>query len=87
MTVMVKDAKRESAEVANSAVALATLARQEIAEHRLHVAESYVSKEGLREAIAPVMDALSGLGNQLSEMRSRIDRAFDKAPTAPRARS
>ena len=78
ITSMVKDVRQEASLAAGSASALAALARQEIAEQRLHTAEQYVSKEGLREVTTQIMDAIEAVGAQLTEMRGRIDRMLDK---------
>ena len=83
MTTLVKDAKLEGAQAASEVRAMASLALREVAEHRLHTAERYVSKEGLREVTDQIMDAIGGIGTQITEMRSRIDRVFEK-PTTPR---
>lgn len=86
MTTMVKDARAEAAEGIAAASSLASLARQEIAEQRWHIAERYVSKEGLKEVTDQIMEAIGGIGAQITEMRGRIDRVFEKPPVArPRA--
>lgn len=81
MTTMVKDVRAAAESGIHEARSLAQLARQEVAEQRLHTAEAYVSKAGLREVTDQIMDAINGVGAQITEMRGRIDRVFDKPPT------
>lgn len=59
----------------------------ELAAIRLHTAEFYVSKDGLREVTGQIMGAIADVKGSLDSMRDRIDRAFDKpgGRAAPRA--
>ena len=78
ISVMISNARSETSAAASAASALASMARQELHEHRLHVAETYVSKAGLREVTGQIMDAISGVGTQITEMRARLDKAIDR---------
>lgn len=73
----VDKAKTEVATVASAAAAQAALARQELAEHRLHVAEVYVSKQGLREARDEIMEAIHGVKTAVDHMTVRVDRIVE----------
>lgn len=81
ITTMVKDAKAEAQRGVEDVRSMASLAMREVAEHRLHTAEQYVSKSNLREVTDQIMEAITGVGAQITEMRGRIDRVFDKPPT------
>jgi hypothetical protein len=80
-------AKTEAAGAAASAVAMASLAREELAAHRLHVAETYVSKSGLREQTEQIMEAISGVKSAVDAMTLRIDRVVEGQPKARATRA
>lgn len=77
MTVMVKDVKAESRQEIAEIRAMSSLALREVAEHRLHTAEEYLTKSGMREITEQIMGAIGGIGVQIAEMRGRIDRVFE----------
>jgi len=56
-----------------------------LADHRLHVAETYLTKQGMREAIEPIMDAIHGVKSAVDQMGGRIDGLYH-SPT-PRSRT
>ncbi|MBX4992302.1 hypothetical protein ABID08_000733 [Rhizobium binae] len=53
---------------------------EELAQHRLHVAESYVSKAGLRETTDQIMEAISGVKAAVDNMTLRVDRIVENQP-------
>lgn len=73
----VSAARSESMLRAEGAAALASQARAELAEHKLHVAETYVSKQGLRETTDQLMVAISGVKAAVDGMTIRIDRVVE----------
>ncbi|SKA30928.1 hypothetical protein [Consotaella salsifontis] len=73
----IRQAEANATKQADSAIAAAVLARSELAEHRLHVAETYVSKAGHREATEQIMSAISSLGSDIRDIRARLDRWID----------
>lgn len=75
---LIKDARTETAQAASDAAALALSARQEVADHRLHVAEHYVSKQGLREVRDEIMGAIVSVNNNLGRISERMDRIADR---------
>ncbi|SFB52184.1 hypothetical protein SAMN03159496_04615 [Rhizobium sp. NFR07] len=79
--------RREGAEAAGAATALASLAREELAAHKLHVAETYVSKAGHRESTEQIMEAISGVKSAVDAMTLRIDRVVEGQPKARTTRS
>lgn len=56
-----------------AAVAQAALVREELAAHKLHVAETYVSKAGLREVRDEIMTAVRDLKGSVSTLHERMD--------------
>ena len=75
-------AKAEASIVASAAQALATLTRHELAEHRLHVSETYATKQGMQEQTTQILRSIEGVGHRIDGMNERLDRAFEsKRPT------
>lgn len=74
----------ETGKSVQGATALSHLALEKIHEHKLHVAETYLTKQGMREAIEPVMDAIHGVKSAVDRMGGRIDGIYHTA--TPRAR-
>lgn len=69
-----------------SANALAAMAREELSAHKLHTAETYVTKQGMQEQTSQLLRAIENIGNRLDGLNERLDRAFDHPPT-PRRRA
>jgi hypothetical protein len=78
-------AKLEASTVA-AANALASLSRQELADHRLHVSEVYATKQGMQEQTSQLLRAIEGVGNRIDGMNERLDRAFENTAAAPARR-
>lgn len=78
-------AKLEASAVASAANALASLTRQELADHRLHCAESFITKAGMRETTAQIMDAIQGVKTAVDHMALRVDRVVENQASKPRA--
>jgi hypothetical protein len=62
----------------------ADTAHEKLADHKLHVAETYVSKQGLREAVEPIMDAIQGVKGAVDHLGGRIDGIYHSATPRPR---
>ncbi|OCJ37798.1 hypothetical protein J8N08_16760 [Agrobacterium tumefaciens] len=73
----INTAKTEAHGAASAASALASLAREELAAHRLHVAETYVSKSGLREQTEQIMGAIGAVKDAVDKMTLRVDRIVE----------
>lgn len=56
----------------------------DLAAHKLHAAETFVSKAGLREVEGRIMDAINAVGSQVSGMSGRIDRLMERPATSTR---
>jgi hypothetical protein len=81
----VDKAKTEASGMAAAANALATLTRQELADHKLHTAETYVTKAGMQEQTAQIMRAIEGVGNRIDSLGERLDRMYENQPRQSRA--
>jgi len=84
---LVKGVRDESALRAEAAQALASATREELHQHRLHTAETYVSKAGMREVTDQIMDAIGGLSGQITGMNGRIDRILERPSPSSRAKT
>lgn len=72
---------RDEANAGVAAVtAVASLAREELAAHRLHVAETYITKAGMRETTEQIMEAISGVKQAVDHMTVRVDRIVESQP-------
>jgi hypothetical protein len=80
MWALIKGVRDEAALRDEAAHAEANATRMELHEHRLHTAENYVSKAGLREQTEQIMSAIGGLGEQIMGMNGRIDRMLERPP-------
>lgn len=77
--------RQDATTAASTAQATATLTHDDLQAHKLHVAETYVSKQGLREAVEPIMDAIQGVKGAVDHLGGRIDGIYHQGG-APRAR-
>ena len=80
----VEKAKTEASGMASAANALAALTRQELADHKLHTAETYVTKAGMQEQTAQIMRAIEGVGNRIDGLGERLDRLYEARPAGRR---
>lgn len=71
----------------DGAKARAQTVADEFATYRTHVAETYVSKSGLREVRDEIMGALDKVGGNLDRINDRIDRVSEKPASSPRRRT
>jgi hypothetical protein len=70
-------AKAEAIEKATLAAKEAADVRADLATLRLHVAEFYVSKQGLRETKDEIMDAIHGVKAAVDHMVVRVNRVVE----------
>jgi hypothetical protein len=82
-------AAKDAMLAATTASAKAEVVASALAEHRLHVAEAYVSKVGLREQMGQVMDLLRDVQGDIGHVNERLDRVIDgqsqRRQTGPKA--
>lgn len=71
---------------AEGAMALATLTRTELQEHRLYIAENYVTKNGLRDTTETIMEAIHGVKSAIDGVAMRVDRVFEVQGKTTRTR-
>jgi hypothetical protein len=50
----------------------------DLAAHKLHAAETFVTKAGMQEQTAQIMRAIEGVGNRIDSVHERLDRAFER---------
>ena len=73
----IQRAKQDAMQAAQLASAKADILNSALAEHRLHVAEVYVSKAGLREQTEQIMGAIKGVSDTLAHVTERLDRVIE----------
>ncbi|MGV8830361.1 MAG: hypothetical protein ACOH2N_00155 [Devosia sp.] len=64
--------------------ALCLLLEKQHSDYRLHVAETYVTKQGMSEQTDRIMKAINDVGNRIDGLGSRLDRFYEHQPNAPR---
>ena len=52
---------------------------KDLAAHKLHTAETYVSKQGLRETKEEIMAAIGGVHQAVENMTQRVDRIVENS--------
>jgi hypothetical protein len=71
---VVSDARNDTASV-----------RSDLAAHKLHTAETYVTKAGMQEQTAAIMKAIDSVGDKIDRTNERLDRVFEhQQPARPR---
>lgn len=80
---IVNRARAEAMASAAVANARAETLGSDLAAYKLHVAETYVSKTGLREQMDRLMGALGEMRDQLGNMSDRIDRVIERQEPRP----
>ncbi|WP_210328985.1 hypothetical protein [Mesorhizobium amorphae] len=73
MAGAVTAAKQEASGQVNAAAAIASLTQVQLAEHKLHVAETYITKQGMRETRDEIMSGIKGLSERQDLMNQRMD--------------
>lgn len=66
-------ARVEATTKAETAAALASLIAAQLAEYKIHVAETYISKAGHREATEQIMTSLNRIEGRVDGMSKRMD--------------
>lgn len=63
----------------------AEMVQSALHELRVHIAETYVSKSGLREQVGQVMDLVRDVQSDVGSINERLDRVIENRPqSAPR---
>lgn len=58
--------------------------RDDLAAHKLHVAETYTTKAGMQEQTSQIMRAIESVGSRIDGVHERLDRAFEASKPARR---
>lgn len=83
---LIDAAKKDALLRADAAIALAGVAREELSSHKLHVAESYVTKAGMNEQTDRIMRSLEGVAEKIDRTNERLDSLMlAKAPARSRS--
>lgn len=77
----------DSATKVEAVHSLAILNGKQLADYKLHVAETYVTKQGMSEQTDRIMKAINDVGNRVDGLGSRLDRFYENPPTRSRTRS
>lgn len=80
-------AKAEAVQKATEAALEAASVRADLAAHKLHTAEVYVTKAGMQEQTGQIMRAIEGVGNRLDGLNDRLDRLYEAQPRRTTSRS
>lgn len=52
----------------------------DLSAHKLHTAETYVTKAGMQEQTGQIMRAIEGVGNRIDGLNDRLDRLYENQP-------
>jgi hypothetical protein len=77
----IRAAETASAIKAESAFAAVQLVAGNLSEHKLHVAETYVTKSGLRETTEQIMGAIADIKSSVNGLSTRLDRIIEDRST------
>jgi len=72
---------------ADAANALAILTQNMLSEYKTHVAEHYVTKQGMSEQTDRLMKAVNDVASRIDAIGSRIDHFYANPPTRPTRRT
>lgn len=59
-------------------------AQDNLATYKLHVSETYISKEDLRSSLSPLMDNVSNVKGSVDKLADRVDRLIEDRAQPPR---
>lgn len=62
-------------------------ALKDLADYKLHVAQTYAQKGDISAALEPVLDSLAGVKQGVDLLTQRLDRVIDGRASAPRRRA
>lgn len=83
----IKAARADAMLVAQAASTKGDILQGALHDLRVHVAETYVSKQGLREQMGQVMDLLRDVQNDVGSVNERLDRVIEGQPQRRSARA
>lgn len=53
---------------------------RDLAAHKLHTAETYVTKAGMQEQTSQILRSIEGVGNRIDGLNERLDRLYEARP-------
>jgi hypothetical protein len=77
----IKAAENAATLKAEAAVASAQILAAQLAEYKLHVSETYVTKSGLRETTEQIMAAIGDVKSSVNGLTTRLDRIIEERRT------
>lgn len=80
-------AKAEAVQKATEAATEAAAVRADLAAHKLHAAETFITKQGMRESTESIMEAIHGVKAAVDHMTMRVDRIVENQVKRPTTRS
>lgn len=83
----VKAGRQEAMQRADAAYALAALAQKDIADLRLHAAESYATKDGMQRQTDSLLRAIESVAARIDGLNDRLDNILLQQRPTPRART
>jgi hypothetical protein len=66
---------------ADAALAAAQLVAAHLSEHKLHIAETYITKSGHRESTQQLMEAIADVKASMTGLTTRLDRIIESRAT------
>lgn len=78
---LVESAKSAAINAALLAQTKADILQTALHDHKLHVAETYVSKSGMREQTEQIMSAIKDVGSHVNTINERLDRFVEGQAT------
>ncbi len=78
----VERAKSDAALAVGSVKVSLAETQRELSAHKLHVAETFVTKAGMSEQTAQIMAAINGISGKLDHLGGRIDSLYANKPAA-----
>ncbi len=77
----IKAAEKDAATLVSALDGSARMLAGQLAEHRLHVAETYVTKQGHRESTEQIMGAIADVKASMNGLTTRLDRIIESRST------
>lgn len=59
---------------------IADRVERDLADYKTQVAQTYITKQSMRESFEPVMEAIQSVKSSLDHITTRVDRIFESQP-------
>lgn len=60
-------------------------AAERLASYKTHIAENYVTKDGMRDQLSQVMEGIAEIKSQMTHIAARVDGLYDQQSRRPRS--